>query len=121
MESVAYLLRSNVEALQKMGCQVKELRSLGGGAKSKLWLQIKSDVLNLPITVTECADATALGAAMLAAVAAKEYKSCAEAAENMVKLAFTIQPSADAELYEKYFKKYTQINQLVMPTYKGDL
>lgn len=121
MESVAYLLRSNVEALKAMGCNITELRSLGGGSRSKLWLQIKADVLNLPITVVECADATALGAAMLAAVAAGEYANCAEAAANMVKLAFKVEPGANAEVYEKYFRKYEEINKLVMPTYKGEL
>ena len=69
----------------------------------------------------ECADATALGAAMLAAVAAGEYANCAEAAANMVKLAFKVEPGANAEVYEKYFRKYEEINKLVMPTYKGEL
>ena len=121
MESVAYLLRSNVEALKKMNCRIKELRSLGGGSRSRLWLQIKADVLNLPVTVTECTEATSLGAAMLAAVAAGEYKNCAEAAQNMVKTAFRIEPGDNKEIYEKYFRKYEEINQLVMPTYKGEL
>ena len=58
MESVAYLLKDNVEALRSMGCNIREIRSLGGASKSKLWLQIKADVLNLPVTVTECAEAT---------------------------------------------------------------
>ena len=121
MESVAYLLRSNVEALQKMNCNITELRSLGGASHSKLWLQIKADVLNLPITVTECTEATSLGAAMLAAVAAEEYANFAEATANMVKTEFKVEPGADAGIYEKYFRKYEEINQLVMPTYKGDL
>ncbi|MBO5923389.1 MAG: hypothetical protein J6Q81_02630 [Lentisphaeria bacterium] len=121
MESVAYLLRSNVEALQKMNCNITELRSLGGASHSKLWLQIKADVLNLPITVTECTEATSLGAAMLAAVAAGEYANFAEATANMVKTEFKVEPGADAGIYEKYFRKYEEINQLVMPTYKGDL
>ena len=121
MESVAYLLRSNVEALQKMNCHISELRSLGGASHSKLWLQIKADVLNLPITVTECSEATSLGAAMLAAVAAGEYSDCGQATANMVKTAFTVEPGANVEIYSKYFRKYEEINHLVMPTYKGDL
>ena len=121
MESVAYLLRSNVEALQKMNCKITELRSLGGASRSKLWLQIKADVLNLPITVTECTEATSLGAAMLAAVAAGEYADFVTATADMVKTAFKVEPGAAAEVYEKYFRKYEEINQLVMPTYKGDL
>ena len=121
MESVAYLLRSNVEALQKMNCNITELRSLGGASHSQLWLQIKADVLNLPITVTECTEATSLGAAMLAAVAAGEYADFEDATASMVKTAFRVKPGANVEVYEKYFRKYEEINQLVMPTYKGDL
>ena len=121
MESVAYLLRSNVEALQKMNCHIAELRSLGGASHSKLWLQIKADVLNLPITVTDCSEATSLGAAMLAAVAAGEYADCEQATAQMVKTAFRVEPGANAEIYNRYFRKYEEINQLVMPTYKGDL
>ena len=121
MESVAYLLRSNVEALRNMNCDIRELRALGGASHSKVWLQIKADVLNLPITVTECAEATSLGAAMLAAVAAGEYTTTADAAEKMVKTAFTVEPGGNSVLYEKYFQKYKEINNLVMPSYKGEI
>ena len=58
---------------------------------------------------------------MLAAVAAGEYSDCGQATANMVKTAFTVEPGANVEIYSKYFRKYEEINHLVMPTYQGDL
>lgn len=43
------------------------IRSVGGAARSDLWLQIKADVLGLAIQATECPEPTSLGAAILAA------------------------------------------------------
>ncbi len=44
MESLGYILRRNIEALNDMGIRVKEIRSLGGGSKSRVWCQIKADI-----------------------------------------------------------------------------
>lgn len=121
MESVAYLLRDNVEALRSLGAEICEIRSLGGAAKSRLWLQIKADVLGLPVTVTECEEATSLGAAILAAVACGDFGDCQDAVRQMVKVAFTVQPSADAAEYEPYFRTYQKLNSLLIPTFGGKI
>lgn len=42
MESVACILKSSLEYL---GADAKEIRSIGGGARSSLWCQIKADIL----------------------------------------------------------------------------
>ncbi|MBP5182587.1 MAG: hypothetical protein J6331_06125 [Lentisphaeria bacterium] len=120
MESVAYLLKDNLEAMKNAGLSVKELRSLGGASKSRLWLQIKADVLNIPVTVTECAEATSLGAAILGATAAKLFSSPAEGAKRMVRKGLTVYPSGDAEIYGKCFARYRKINRLLLPTFGKD-
>jgi xylulokinase len=43
------------------------IRSVGGAARSDLWLQIKADVLNLSVQATACPEPTSLGTAILAA------------------------------------------------------
>lgn len=45
MEGVALMLARMVEATESMGVNINEVRSLSGGAKSKLWCQIKADTL----------------------------------------------------------------------------
>ena len=121
MESVAYLLRDNVEALRAMGAKITEIRSLGGASRSQLWLQIKADVLNLPVTVTECQEATSLGAAILGAVACGDYQDTAAAVKRMVKVAARVEPGSKTDIatYQKSFEQYRKLNQLLMPTFGG--
>ncbi len=117
MESVAFLLRDNLDALGVLGADFQELRALGGGARSRLWLQIKADVLRRPIVTTACPEATALGAAILGAVAAGDFSVATEAADTMVKPALRIEPGPDADRYEPIFQQYRQLNRLLLPTF----
>lgn len=119
MESVACLLRDNVEALRSMGAEISEIRSLGGAARCPLWLQIKADVLNLPVTVTACEEATSLGAAILGAAARGEYPDTGTAAERMVRTSARVTPGVNAPAYQKVFEQYQKLNRLLMPTFGG--
>ncbi|MBI4731368.1 MAG: hypothetical protein HY781_04450, partial [Chloroflexi bacterium] len=49
LEGVAFLLRRNLESIERTGISVQEIRSTGGGARSRLWNQIKADVCNRPV------------------------------------------------------------------------
>lgn len=66
LESTAFVLADFLEMLEELGCPCRELRSLGGGAASGLWQQIKADVCGRELTVPACREATAQGAAILA-------------------------------------------------------
>jgi len=65
MEAVAGALADQVAALQP-GSPPAEIRSVGGAARSDVWLQIKADMLGAAITATQCPEPTSLGAAVLA-------------------------------------------------------
>ena len=66
----------------------------GGATRSELWLQIHADVSKLPLTLTEVADAPALGGAILAAVGAGLYPDLQTATEQMVQVKRVIEPNA---------------------------
>ena len=121
MESVAYLLRDNIEVLRELGGGVSEVRPLGGASNSDLWLRIKADVLNLPLTVTGCAEATSLGAAILGAAGCGDFADPAEAAIKLVEVVRTVEPGADRAVYDEFFKQYQHLNQILMPTFGGNL
>lgn len=106
MEGVAYEMRVNYEALQGSGIRFEKLRATGGGAKSKLWMQMKADVLNLPITALKTADAGTVGSAMLTGIAVGLFKDLKAAADRMVQEVETYYPNA--EMHEKYMRIYAR-------------
>ncbi len=114
LESVAFMLKRNIDFLESLGLEVKEVRSLGGGAKSDLWLQIKADMLNKTVVVMECEESTCLGAAMLSYVANGVYKDLAEAGDNMVRIKKRISPKPDnVRKYEAVYNKYLNLHNRV--------
>jgi xylulokinase len=69
MEGVALAFDAEVRRLREAGFPVELVRSTGGGARSDAWLQIKSDVLGLPVERPSAGQGAAQGAAYLAALA----------------------------------------------------
>ena len=114
MESVAFLLKDNANALKELGMELTCVRSLGGGAKSPLWAQIKADVLGLPVSVGSCEEPVALGAAILSAVDAGLFSSAAEAGGILAGEERTYLPGRDAERYEECFGEYCRFNEYIL-------
>ncbi len=105
LESVAFMLRENLECLRALGAPVRELRSLGGGARSEAWLRIKADVCNMPVHVMQCRESAALGAAMLAMTATGAFASLDEAQARMARVARVIEPTAEADAYDAPYQR----------------
>ena len=56
-----------------------ELLLVGGGARNKIWTQMRADILGLPILVSTVSESTVLGAAMYAMAGAGIYSTPEEA------------------------------------------
>ncbi len=78
-------LLQRVAAGARDGREVRRVIATGGGARSPLWLQIDADMLGLPIVTSVCLERACLGAAAFAAVAARIYRTVAEATQAMVR------------------------------------
>ena len=116
MEGVAYEMRLNYEALRDSGIRFEKLNATGGGAGSKVWMQMKADVLNLPITALKTADAGTVGSAMLTGVAIGQFSSLEEAARVMVQEAETYLPRpAQHEAYMRIYRRYRKLYDAVRP------
>lgn len=116
MEGVAYEMLLNCEALAGSGIHFEKLHATGGGARSKVWMQVKADVLNLPITALKTADAGTVGSAMLTGIAVGLFKGLDDAAACMVREMETYYPQK--EMHEKYmeiYERYRQVYGAVRP------
>jgi xylulokinase len=105
LEGCAYALRDIVDRLDALGLAEGEVRVVGGGRRSTLWCQIKADVLNRPVHRVLAEEATAVGAAMLAGIAAGTFTDLDDAVDRAVALApepVVPSPAAVAVYAESY-------------------
>lgn len=120
MEGVAYEMLLNYEALQGSGIRFTRLNATGGGAKSKVWMQMKADVLNLPITALKTVDAGTVGCAMLTGIAIGRFRDLANAAAHMVEETETYYPRAEMhEQYMRIYERYRDVYHAVRPLMGG--
>jgi xylulokinase len=72
------------DALEKeTGIDVAKFVAIGGGASSPLWTQMLADSTGKTVAISETAEASALGAAMIAGFGAGWFATFDEAAEAM--------------------------------------
>lgn len=116
MEGVAFALKDCVEVAKKIGVTITSSHICGGGAKSKLWLKIIANVLNIPLLIPSVEEGPAYGAFMLAAVACGEYRNVKEAASKLISVSEIIYP--DEKLAKGYREKYIKFKKLY-PALKG--
>ncbi len=111
MESVAYMIKEYVEYL---GVEIDEIRSMGGGARSSLWCDIKSKVLSKDIVTLKENETACLGSAIFAGVGIGAYKGIEEATEKLVKknLTYKAKPSSYQALYSDYKEKESKIMKI---------
>ena len=116
MEGVAYEMRLKYEALQGSGIRFEKLHATGGGAKSKVWMQMKADVLNIPITALKTVDAGTAGSAMLTGVTIGLFAGLKEAAAVMVQEVETFTPRPGMhEQYMRIYDRYKNVYHAVRP------
>ncbi|MDR2797278.1 MAG: xylulokinase [Treponema sp.] len=66
LESAIFGMRIGMEGFSHLGFKAKEIRLIGGGAKSPLWQSIAANVMNLPVRVPAGDEAAAMGGAIQA-------------------------------------------------------
>ena len=116
LEATAFGARVIAETYRNAGVPVHEIRACGGIAgKNPLMMQIYADVLGMPISVSRCKQAPALGAAIYAAAAAKEqtgYPDVFAAVENMADRNFTVYTPTEQHqsVYEALYREYCTLH-----------
>lgn len=116
MEGVVYEMYLNIKALEGSGSCFTRMHATGGGARSEEWMQMKADILNLPVTALATADAGTVGCAMMTGIAIGMFKDLKDAANHMVTETKTYRPRP--QMHEKYmeiYPRYEKLYQAVRP------
>ena len=107
LEAIAYMMRQDLDYIKRLGIDVKRLISIGGGAKSSIWCQIKADVCGFDLEVPDYTETALLGAAILGASGAGIFKDVKTACKNLVRIKKIYKTNLrNAEVYNDNFKKY---------------
>ncbi len=106
LEGIAFALRDNLAALAAAGTRIEQLFAVGGGSRSRIWLEILATVLGIPIAVPADGDfGAAFGAARLALVAGEGSDPLTTC--TTPKIAETIEPAGDlTAAYEDKWRRF---------------
>ncbi|MEM9604292.1 MAG: xylulokinase [Pseudomonadota bacterium] len=117
MQGVAMGLRDSLDALHSTGATPSRLLAIGGGARSRFWLETLATVLGVPLDVPEGGEfGAALGAARLAMLC--DNTRAVDAVLTSPPLAYTVEPRA--ELLEDYAAAHARF-KAVYPALKSAL
>lgn len=120
MEGIAYNLKWCYESMEHdLGQQTETVRILGGGTKSRTWMQIFADIFNRKIEVVKDSQvAGAIGGAFLAALGLGMYDSFDDA-KQWARVSQVYDPNPqNAELYRKGFENFKQPYYALKDYYK---
>jgi xylulokinase len=106
MEGVAFAFADCLSALKVAGTTVERATAVGGGSKSREWLRIIANVLNIPIDVPAEGDfGGAFGAARLGLIAAEKADPIAICRPPATQEPIAPDPAA-ANTYRTAFERY---------------
>lgn len=120
MESVAMHLRANRDYFLKHGIKkLENIRSVGGGSTSAVWMQIKADILGESILTLESFEAGAAGCAILSGVGCGFFADIAEAQSSLIKPGKLYEPDKNSsERYEEEYVRFIKQMEAYSEVYK---
>lgn len=113
IEGITFSLKDSLKLHQSKGSkEFTSIISVGGGAKSNIWLQIQADIFDIPVYTLETEQGPGYGAAMLAAVGCGWYNTLEECAENFISYNDEYLPN------EKNVKEYQPVYEIYQQIYE---
>jgi len=110
LEGVAFSLRDSYEIFKELGIPIEQIRASGGGSRSLFWRQIQADIYGKEVVTLRTSEGSALGAALLAGVAAKNYASVEESAKQAIVVQDRVSPRAEhVKTYDRTYQIYRNL------------
>ncbi len=115
-ENACIVANINLKKIEKFtSVKTKDIVFAGGASKGTLWPQILADVTNCTVKIPKVKEATALGAAMSAAVGVGLFDSLSDASKEFVVWEKEYLPN------KKNYKKYKKIEKNWQKAYRVQL
>lgn len=110
MEGESFLMRSRLEKIKNAGFPVNIVKTIGGAAKSEIFMQLRADILNIPIATINYDEPGALGNAILGGIATGLYQSASEISSRFIHTKKIFYPiKENVKFYNEQYQKYNQL------------
>ena len=118
MEGVSFALRQNIAVVEDLGIGIDEIRFLGGGSKSPVWLNTLAKIIKKPIKTVRVKDAGALGATILCGKALGVFPSMEKAVQTMVITDEEIHYDTPQPVYERQYELFVDLYANLKQSFK---
>jgi xylulokinase len=118
MEGVSFALRNNIETIESLGIHINEVRAVGGGLKSPVWLDTLGKILKKPVTTVSVQDTANLGNILLCGKALGIFTSYKDALESIVTTDIHLNYPDGAAVYEKQYSIFLELYQQLQSTFR---
>lgn len=120
MEGVTFELRRTLEIVEDAGNTVREVYTIGGGARSDLWSQIKADIYQKPVYTFESSEGGILGSAILAGVGAGVFSDAGAGADHCLKVDKEFRPDLSrAARYDYLYELFKETHDRLQDSFNG--
>jgi len=110
LEGLAYEIRRGLQPILSTGARCDEIRAIGGGGKSKLWRQIKADIIGIPYCKINIDEGGTFGAAVLAGVGAGVYTDLISPIDRIIKVVEREEPQEEFKaIYNDLYNFYCKL------------
>ena len=110
IEGISFSINESIAIMRDHGLNIKNIVSIGGGAKNKEWLNVQADLFNAKIYTRTEEQGPAFGAAMLAAMGEGWFESFDNMIDEFIDYNEEIQPRKEnSEKYKKLFEIYKKL------------
>ena len=119
LEGVAFGMRDIFELIGSLGPgDIDQVRVTGGGARSRLWLQILADVLGTELITVTTEEGAAYGAAVLAATGAGHFENVESACDQVISIEKRFSPGKAASAYDDLYPVYRELYPALKPSFQ---
>ncbi|MEC2224581.1 MULTISPECIES: FGGY-family carbohydrate kinase, partial [Heyndrickxia] len=110
MEGIAFSINESVEIFRNYGKNIDTVISIGGGAKSDLWLQIQADIFHAKVIKLQNEQGPGMGAAMIAASGLGWFSSLKDCAAAFIRTDRTFEPvPKNVSRYRDFYQVYKDV------------
>ena len=119
IEGISFGFLHHLEVLAELELHANKVRVTNGGARSKLWKQVTSDVLGFPLEQIASHPGSSLGAAFVAGMGVGVFEDWAEI-ERFIEIDRVVEPNPEAHhTYLKLFRIYRDLYDSVRDKFQA--